>query len=161
MIQRMMSTPALETHWRCCRFDALSVYELQYIYMVRQQVFCVEQRCAYLDVDGRDEAAWHLAAWSDEQRMPLAYARVIAPGVKYSEPAIGRVLTFGVGRGVGLGRMLVQRAIAKALAEYPGLGIRLSAQSHLEGFYRSEGFLPVGEGYLEDGIPHIEMCQPG
>ena len=57
MIRRMLTTSALETQWRCCRFDALSVQELQYIYMVRQQVFCVEQRCAYLDVDGRDEVA--------------------------------------------------------------------------------------------------------
>jgi len=161
MIRRMSTPVALSTRWRCCRFDALSVYELQYIYMARQQVFCVEQRCAYLDVDGRDESAWHLAAWSGEQQMPLAYARVLAPGVKYTEPAIGRVLTFGAGRGVGLGRALVQRAIAQAEAEYPAQGIRLSAQSHLEDFYRSEGFRAVGEAYLEDTIPHIEMCRSG
>ncbi len=157
----MLTTGALTPRWRGCRFDALSVHELQYIYMVRQQVFCVEQRCAYLDVDGRDEAAFHLAAWSGEQRMPLAYARILEPGVKYAEPAIGRVLTFGAGRGMGLGRELVQRAIAQAEAAYAGQGIRLSAQSHLEGFYRAQGFQAVGEGYLEDGIPHIEMCRPG
>ena len=161
MIRRMLNQATLSTRWRGCRFDALSVHELQYIYMARQQVFCVEQRCAYLDVDGRDEAAWHLAAWSDDQRMPLAYARILAPGVKYTEPAIGRVLTWGAGRGVGLGRALVQRAIAQAVAEYPGLGIRLSAQSHLADFYRSEGFRAVGEVYLEDTIPHIEMCRSG
>lgn len=155
----MLTTAA--PRWRSCRFDALSVHELQYIYMVRQQVFCVEQRCAYLDVDGRDEAASHLTAWSDEQRMPLAYARLLDPGIKYAEPAIGRVLTFGAGRGVGLGRELVQRAVAQAVTAFPGQGIRLSAQSHLEGFYRSQGFEAVGEGYFEDGIPHIEMCQPG
>ena len=161
MIRMMPTPPTLATRWRCCRFDALTVHELQYIYMARQQVFCVEQRCAYLDVDGRDGAAWHLAAWSDEQGMPLAYARVLAPGVKYIEPAIGRVLTFGAGRGVGLGRELVQRAIAHAVAEFPGQGIRLSAQSHLADFYSSEGFRAVGEVYLEDTIPHIEMCRPG
>ncbi len=161
MIRMMPTPPTLATRWRCCRFDALTVHELQYIYMARQQVFCVEQRCAYLDVDGRDETAWHLAAWSDDQRMPLAYARILAPGVKYAEPAIGRVLSVGAGRGVGLGRELVQRAIAHAVAEFPGQGIRLSAQSHLESFYRSEGFQPVGEVYLEDHIPHIEMCRTG
>jgi ElaA protein len=157
----MLTVSAPSIQWRCCRFDELSVLELQYIYMARQQVFCVEQRCPYLDADGRDESCWHLAAWSGEQRMPVAYARVLDPGVKYPEPAIGRVLTFGAGRGIGLGRVLVQRAVAKAVAEYPGRGIRLSAQSHLEGFYCSEGFRPVGEVYLEDGIPHIEMCRPG
>lgn len=135
--------------------------ELQYIYMARQQVFCVEQQCAYLDVDGWDEAAWHVAAWSAVQAMPLAYARILAPGVKYREPAIGRVLTFGIGRGIGLGRTLVQKAVAQTEAAYPGLGIRLSAQSHLQNLYRAEGFEAAGEVYLDVGIPHIEMCRPG
>lgn len=161
MIRPMPILTVPHARWRCCRFDELGVRELQYIYMARQQVFCVEQQCAYLDVDGWDEAAWHLAAWSADQPMPLAYARILAPGVKYREPAIGRVLTFGIGRGVGLGRVLVQKAVAQAQAEYPGLGIRLSAQSHLQDFYRAEGFEPAGEVYLDVGIPHIEMCRPG
>jgi ElaA protein len=76
--------------WRACRFDELSLRELQGIYMGRQQVFVVEQACAYLDADGHDESAWHLAAWSAAQRVPLAYARLIAPGIKYAEPSIGR-----------------------------------------------------------------------
>ena len=156
----MPISPVLSARWRGCCFDALNVHELQYIYMVRQQVFCVEQHCAYLDVDGLDDTAWHLAAWSDAQRPPLAYARVLAPGVKYVEPAIGRVLTFGVGRGVGLGRELVRRAVAQVLAAYPQQGIRLSAQSHLQAFYRAAGFQSVGEVYLEDDIPHIEMHRP-
>ncbi len=157
----MLTAAAPTPRWRSCRFDALSVHELQYIYMVRQQVFCVEQRCAYLDVDGRDEAACHLAAWPGEQGMPLAYARLLDPGIKYAEPAIGRVLTFGAGRGTGLGRELVQRAVAQLVTAFPGQGIRLSAQSHLERFYAAQGFQAVGEGYFEDGIPHIEMCRPG
>ena len=161
MIGPMLTATPPCARWRCCRFDELGVRELQYVYMARQQVFCVEQQCAYLDVDGRDEAAWHLAAWSDEQHMPLAYARILAPGVKYSEPAIGRVLTFGAGRGVGLGRALVRKAVAQTEAEYPGLGIRLSAQSHLQDFYRAEGFRPLGEVYLDVGIPHIDMCRSG
>ena len=156
-----MSVPSvLSARWCGCRFDALSVRELQHIYMARQQVFCVEQDCAYLDVDGLDEAAWHLAVWSDVQRPPLAYARVLAPGVKYAEPVIGRVLTLGAGRGVGLGRELIARAVTHVLAAYPGRGIRLSAQSHLQDFYRAAGFQSVGEVYLEDAIPHIEMHRP-
>ena len=71
--------------------------ELQHIYTARQQVFAVEQQCIYLDVDGCDESAWHLAAWSPVQREPLAYARVLDPGVKYAEASIGRVITIGAG----------------------------------------------------------------
>ena len=67
--------------WRWRRFDDLGVRELQHIYAARQRVFAVEQQCVYLDVDGCDESAWHLAAWSPAQREPLAYARVLDPGV--------------------------------------------------------------------------------
>jgi len=38
-----------------------------------------------------------------------------------------------------------------------GQPIKISAQSHLEKFYYAHGFLPTGEAYLEDGIPHIAM----
>jgi ElaA protein len=145
--------------WRCCRFDELHVAELQNIYMARQQVFAIEQRCVYLDADGCDERGWHLAAWSAAQRMPLAYARLLEPGVKYTEPSIGRVITTGAGRGTGLGRTLVRRAVAECEHLWPGLGIRISAQSHLARFYGEAGFVAVGGDYMEDGIPHVEMLR--
>ena len=67
--------------WRWCRFEALSVHELNNIFMARQQVFSLEQQCVYLDADGFDEHSHHLAAWSPAERVPLAYARVVAPGL--------------------------------------------------------------------------------
>lgn len=156
-----VSHPLPPATWRWCRFDELSVRELQFIYMARQQVFCLEQQCIYLDVDGCDEPAFHLAAWASGHAVPLAYARVVDPGVKYAEPSIGRVVTTAAGRGTGLGRELIQRAVSQTLVTFPGQGIRISAQSHLEAFYRAVGFEAVGERYLEDGIPHTEMLRPG
>lgn len=144
--------------WRWCAFDELGVRELQNIYMARQQVFSIEQCCAYLDADGCDERSHHLAAWSTVHRMPLAYARVVEPGVKYVEPSIGRVITTAPARGTGLGRELVRRAVAHTLAAYPGQGVRISAQAHLERFYAAFGFVGVGVPYFEDGIPHLEMA---
>jgi ElaA protein len=35
--------------------------------------------------------------------------------------------------------------------------ITISAQVYLKKFYESHGFTQIGEGYLEDGIPHIRM----
>ena len=133
--------------------------ELQHIYAARQQVFAVEQQCIYLDVDGCDEPAWHLAAWSPAQREPLAYARFSIPGVKYPEASIGRVLTVGAGawqrprpRAGGAG----DRRAAEA---WPGGAIRISAQTRLERFYEDFGFVAVGPPYLEDGIEHTEMLR--
>jgi len=147
--------------WRACHFAELSLRELAGIYMGRQQVFVVEQACAYLDADGYDEDAWHLAAWSSTQRVPLAYARLIAPGIKYAEPSIGRVITTAAARGRGLGRETMVRALAHAAELWPGAAIRIAAQSRLEAFYASLGFVIASPRFLEDGIDHTEMVRPG
>ena len=144
--------------WRTCRFDELTLRELQHIYMARQQVFVIEQQCPYMDADGYDPPAWHVAAWHPQHRMPLAYARLIDPGHKYAEPSMGRVITTAAGRGTGLGRELVRRVIALSDRVHPGQGMRISAQSRLEKFYEEAGFVAVGERYVEDGIWHTEMA---
>ena len=35
--------------------------------------------------------------------------------------------------------------------------IKISAQSYLKKFYLSHGFIPKGDEYLEDNIPHTAM----
>jgi ElaA protein len=146
--------------WRFVPFDSLTVHELQYIYMARQAVFSVEQDCAFMDADGLDERAYHLAAWSPLQREPLAYARLLEPGVKYAEPSIGRVITTAAARGRGLGRETMVRALGHVAEIWPGSGVRISAQSRLESFYAALGFAIAGPRYLEDGIDHTEMVRP-
>lgn len=148
--------------WRWCRFDELSVFDLQAIYRGRQQVFAIEQQCVYLDADGFDEVSGHLAAWAEgDCQVPWAYARIVHPGQKYAEPSIGRVITTGSARGTGLGRELVRRAIVCCEATFPGQGIRISAQTRLERFYVEAGFKAVGPPYMEDDIPHTEMLRAG
>ncbi len=148
-------------HWRWCRFDELSVFELEAIYRARQSVFSIEQACAYLDADGLDGVSFHLAAWSVDRSMPVAYARVVQPGQKYVEPSIGRVITITAARGTGLGRELVRRAVGHCTEAFPGQGIRISAQTRLEAFYAGFGFKVIGQPYLEDDIPHTEMLLHG
>jgi ElaA protein len=147
--------------WRSCAFGDLSVHELQAIYRARQEVFTLEQQCLYLDADGLDDRSHHVAGWAEGVAVPIAYARIVQPGLKYEEPSIGRVITTSAGRGRGLGRELVRRAVEATQALHPGLGIRISAQSRLEAFYGDFGFVIVGERYLEDGILHTEMLLRG
>lgn len=155
----MTSTPRrLDLRWTCARLDALSPTALQRIHVARQQVFVVEQACAFQDADAADEQAWHLCGWAADGAL-LAYARLVDPGVKYAEPSIGRVLTTAPARGTGLGRELVARAIAQAEALWPGCGIRISAQHRLERFYAQAGFQSIGAPYLEDDLPHVEMLR--
>ena len=145
--------------WQCCPLAELSPLALQNIHRTRQTVFVLEQHCAYADADDLDECAHHLSAWDGTQALPVAYARIVPPGRRYAEPAIGRVLTRAHARGQGLGRELMRRALSQVGRLYPTQAVRISAQAHLQGFYGSLGFEPVGGAYLEDGIPHVEMLR--
>lgn len=143
------------TIWRGYSYAELNTDTLYQILALRTQVFVVEQDCPYQDMDGLDQAAWHLCGVQGTEL--VAYLRLLAPGVKYTEPAIGRVIVSAGQRSSGLGRELMEQGVQAAERHYPGKGIRLSAQSHLQSFYASIGFQPEGDEYLEDGIPHIEM----
>lgn len=145
--------------WQWCRFEALTLAQLYAVMAARVAVFVVEQECVYQELDGLDQAAHHLVAWSGND--VAACLRVLAPGVRYPEPAIGRVLTSPAFRRQGLGRELMIRALAQMGQLYPGQAVRISAQTYLEAFYLSLGFRPVSAVYDEDGIPHVEMLRPG
>jgi ElaA protein len=144
--------------WHDKAFDELSVHELYAVLALRSRVFVVEQTCVYLDLDGKDERARHLLG-VDEAGTLVAYARIFAPGESYPETAIGRVVTSPEVRKRGHGEELMREAITRATARH-GRSIRIGAQRYLERFYRRLGFVPEGEPYDEDGIPHVEMVLP-
>jgi len=95
----------------------------------------------------------------DEAGTLLAYGRLVPPGVKFTEPSIGRVLTTKEGRGSGAGRALMAEAIARAEGLWPGQALRIGAQVYLDKFYGEFGFAQVSAPYDEDGIVHIEMLR--
>ena len=132
--------------------DGTDVYDLL---ALRQRVFVVEQACAYLDADGLDRAAQHLLIRQD--RVLVACARVLAPGVRFPSIGIGRVVVAPERRGSGLGRVVMQQAVSHIENENGASTIMLAAQAHLERFYGSLGFERVSDEYDEDGIAHIDM----
>ncbi|MEZ4262246.1 MAG: GNAT family N-acetyltransferase [Polyangiaceae bacterium] len=123
---------------------------------LRQLVFSVEQACAYLDCDGVDRMCIHVFGRGTDGVLH-AYARVMGPGVKYAEAAIGRVVTHPDVRRTGAGRALMRESIACVVDAFGPGPIRIGAQRYLERFYGSFGFVVASEPYLEDGIPHVEM----
>jgi ElaA protein len=141
--------------WTWARFDGLSLDDLYDALALRCRVFILEQG-PYLDPDGLDRASWHLLG-RDDAGVLQVYLRVVDPGLKYPEPSIGRVITSPEVRGSGAGRTLMAEGMARCRSAWPGRDIRISAQAHLQRFYGEFGFGPVGESYLEDDIPHIEM----
>lgn len=147
------------TEWQWCAFAQLQGAELYQALALRQDVFIIEQRCFYQDRDGFDQAAHHLLGWRtiDGKRQLAAYLRCLAPGAKYPEMSLGRVLTSRQARGSGIGRELLEQGIARARRQYPGQRIRIGAQQYLERFYAGFGFKTTSEPYDEDGIMHVEM----
>jgi len=144
-------------NWTIKRFDELTLDELYAILQLRNEVFVVEQNCVYNDTDGKDQLAWHLIATGDKKL--VAYTRILPPGISYSDPAIGRVVTSFSNRRSGLGRELMKRSIEACEKLFGKISITLSAQVYLQSFYESLGFIVVGEEYLDDGIPHIKMSR--
>jgi ElaA protein len=148
------------TQWHHFSFDQLTVKQLYDILKLRQDVFVVEQRCIYRDLDDADQKASHLFCYSEATGTISAYARLFNPGVKYPQAAIGRVVIHPSQRGAGLGRDVMQESINRLEQEFPTAGIKLSAQEHLERFYRSLGFVTQSAPYDDDGIMHIDMIKP-
>lgn len=141
--------------WQCSTFDELQGRQLYQILQLRAEVFVIEQDCIYQDMDDNDQQASHLAGYRNDEL--ICYARLLPPGLKYTGASIGRVITRQSVRGEGLGMVLMQQAISHCQQHWPGKGISISAQQHLEKFYQSLGFSTQSDPYDEDGIPHIEM----
>ncbi len=145
--------------WQFKTFEQLTTTELYAIMQQRVQVFVVEQTCPYPELDGNDAQALHLWQASDKGEVN-AYARIFLASDEHAYNRIGRVLTSAHTRRSGLGRTLMKKAIQICAEKSPGFPIRLGAQVYLIEFYRSFGFVEIGDEYLEDDIPHIDMERP-
>ena len=163
------SVRAVKVRWQWSRFPELAAAELYAALAARQQVFTVEQRCAFQDADGHDVHAWHLFAWAEDPSGLLGgpaalvlagYLRVLDPGRKFAEPSIGRVLTVAPYRGIGFGRTLMAEGIARTRRVWPKRPVRIAAQQRLERFYADLGFRTLGAPYQEDDIAHVDMLLP-
>ena len=138
-------------------FIQLTIKELHDLFALRSEVFVVEQNCVYQDIDGKDPKGIHILGL-DKKKKIAAYARVLPKGESYSSyVSIGRLVVSKTHRGKNYGHDLVKKGIEEAIKLDVTSSIKISAQAHLVSFYNSHGFIEEGEGYLEDGIPHIAM----
>lgn len=137
-------------------FAELSLTELYDLMVLRQEVFIVEQDCPYQDADGKDQDSLHVLGYDGE--LLVAYTRIVPPGVSYEKYAsIGRVVNKQSHRRLGLGKSLMDYSIKLTKVTHPSHPIKISAQEYLTKFYSGLGFKVIGEGYLEDDIPHVAM----
>lgn len=122
---------------------------------LRVDVFVVEQRAAYPELDGRDLEERTRHYWlADADGNVLGTLRLLKePDGGYR---IGRVCTRADARGRGLGAQLMTAAMAEA-ASKPCV---LDAQTPQVPFYERFGFETAGAEYVDDdGIPHVPMAR--
>jgi ElaA protein len=141
--------------WQVKPFASLTGRQVHDLLRLRVDVFVVEQRCVYAEIDGADPDATHILGIAGERTL-AAYARILPP--KGSEPPhIGRVIVHPDFRGKHIGRHLMHRALQALEQLYGDRKSALAAQAYLVDFYGSFGYRPVSGIYLWDGIPHVDM----
>ncbi|MCU7931861.1 MAG: GNAT family N-acetyltransferase [Candidatus Thiodiazotropha sp. (ex Codakia rugifera)] len=124
--------------------------ERELLRQVREPVFITEQGVPpTMEWDDDDIMAYHLLAL-DEQQQPIATARLLGTG------QIGRMAVLPDWRNQGIGTALLLTLVKRA----DSMGLErlfLHAQTSAESFYARAGFTPVGEPFMEAGIPHQKM----
>lgn len=161
-MSKVTNSASAPLSWQWASFNQLSNHDVYAMMAARLHVFVLEQQCLWNDFDGLDLDAHHLLGWHvvDGKRVLGAYLRVLAPGAKYQEASIGRVLTTDSARGAGAGRTLVAEGLAGLARLHPGAPVKIGAQRYLERFYANFGFVTISAPYDEDGIEHVDMLLP-
>jgi predicted GNAT family N-acyltransferase len=123
---------------------------------IRGEVFQREQGVAEeLEFDGLDETAVHLLAYLDGIAVGTLRIRQLSP----ETAKIERLAVVKTARGRGIGRQLMEKAIALVLLDPEKQEIVINAQEYIQELYKKLGFEAISDRFYEAGIPHIKMCK--
>lgn len=135
--------------------EVLDPVDLEVCYAIRIEVFCREQKVGReIEFDGLDAECRHYIARLGDETVGTARVRPVdGDTVKFE-----RIAVHAAHRGHGIGRALMDRALADARESGARSGI-LHAQSDAAAFYRKLGFAQEGGTFDEAGIPHVRMTK--
>ncbi len=135
----------------------LSKDELYGILALRTSVFVVEQNCPYQELDSKDQEAYHLILRDSSEI--LGTLRILLTEYNINNPIIfiGRVVIHTSIRGKKWGHHIMNTSLQFIDEKWKNAHVIISAQEHLQTFYKKHGFISTDKHYLEDGIPHVEM----
>jgi ElaA protein len=144
--------------WVTKTFAELTVDELYDVLRLRSEVFIVEQKCIFLDIDNNDRKAFHTIGFIGDE--VVATTRLFDKDIMYDGyQSIGRVVGSPRHRGLGIGKALMQYSIQECERLFGKGPIKIGAQLYLKKFYSEQGFEQSGDMYLEDDIDHIPMIR--
>ncbi len=145
-----MSTVQLRRSW-AQDLDTATLYQLL---KLRVEIFVVEQKSPYPELDGLDLLPETRHFWLDDEGEIIATVRLWEEhdnGVKTFR--IGRLCTAVPARGHGYTTRLLQAALAEAGSHT----VRINAQTYLVDLYTKHGFEIDGPEFDEGGVPHVPM----
>ena len=144
--------------WSTKSFTDLTTNELYAILRLRSEVFVVEQNCVFLDMDNKDQIAYHTMGWMGSEL--VASTRLFNVDQSYQGyQSIGRVVGSPKHRGMGIGKELMNFSVQECERLFGKGLIKIGAQLYLKKFYTELGFEQSGEIYYEDLIEHIPMIK--
>lgn len=135
------------------KFNELNIDELFEIYRLRSEVFVMEQKCIYQDVDLADKKAYHIFSFQDGEI--AAYLRLMDKDEEFENVRIGRVISRK--RRGGTGTALLKYALDFAKNTLNADKVEVEAQAYVLSFYEKLGFEKISDEFLDAGIPHIKM----
>lgn len=121
---------------------------------IRTLVFMEEQGFKN-EFDSIDDIATHIVMF--DGNVPVAVGRFF-PSENKGEYIVGRVAVKKEYRGKNLGAEML-KACEKEIAKIGGTAVTVSAQVQAENFYKKQGYVSVGETYLDEHCPHIKMIK--
>ena len=104
-----------------------------------------------LEFDGKDSEFLHFTLWEGDEVVACLRANENGTLLHMGRFAVKKEL-----RKNGYGRILMER-LCEYAKENGYSGVELSAVETAVGFYQKQGFITIGDYYLETGVPHIYM----
>lgn len=131
---------------------ALDEAEIEAAQELRLRVFSGEQGIPPDgEIDGLDPAATHIVAVRRDSIVGTCRLRFGNGRCKLERMVVDSSL-----RRTGVGRELIEGAEREAQRQGAPEMV-LHSQRQVEGFYAECGYIPEGETFLEEGIPHVQM----
>ena len=120
---------------------------------IRETVFVLEQGFCE-EFDRIDKKSIHILVKMNNDR--VATARIYKSENDDRKWTVGRFAVLKEYRGMGLGSYLMEK-VEEKIREQGGMVAELSAQMQAEKFYIDLGYIPIGNIYYEQHVPHIHM----
>lgn len=135
--------------------------DVHYLYKLRVDVFVHEQQCPYAEIDPTDVRSDTLHLLARDEAGDLVGTCRVFPSRHGGEDVMqfGRFALAPAARGTGLGHHIMEAALQLCEHVAAGLPVFLEAQAPLTDYYGAFGFVPCGEEFDDEGIPHVPMLR--